>query len=238
MKIAILLDKFLPSRGGERYFTFLCGELARKGHEVHVYATKVEKAGKLPYRVHLIPVPSFPRWLRILAFWRRADRAISREGFDIVHGVAQCPAVTVLNPHGGVEPAYLAREFASIRNPFYHAFRFLKRYCSIRHYLELGLQRRLYEAGGLRAVIAISTMVKRDIIRHYGYPAERIAVVFNTVDLERFHPRNRALHRAETRNSLGLTDDTILLLFAGNNFRLKGMETLIRALAQIGRAHV
>ena len=61
LKIAILLDKFLPSRGGERYFSFLARELARRGHEVHVFATKVEDARALPYQVHLIPVWNHPR---------------------------------------------------------------------------------------------------------------------------------------------------------------------------------
>ncbi|MGD0232159.1 MAG: glycosyltransferase family 4 protein, partial [Syntrophorhabdales bacterium] len=231
LKIAILLDKFLPSRGGERYFSFLSEELARRGHEVHVFATEAEKLDGLPYRLHVIPVPTYPRWLRILSFWRRAGRLIASGDFDIVHGVAQCPAVTVLNPHGGVEPAYLAQEFASISNPFYYAYKALKRYLSVRHYLEVGLQRRLYGAGGLQGVIAISTMVKRDIIVHYAYPEERIAVVFNSVDLERFHPRNRERHRAKVRKGLGMGEETILLLFAGNNYRLKGLETLIRAVS-------
>ena len=74
-------------------------------------------------------------------------------------------------------------------------------------------------------------MVKRDIIDYYAYPADRISVVFNSVDLDRFHPRMREVYRAEKRAELGVGEDVILLLFAGNNFRLKGIETLIRALA-------
>jgi UDP-glucose:(heptosyl)LPS alpha-1,3-glucosyltransferase len=78
-------------------------------------------------------------------------------------------------------------------------------------------------------------MVKRDIMEYYGFPEERIAVVFNSVDLDRFHPRNRALYREPKRTELGIGDKVILLLFAGNNFRLKGLATLIKALAGIIR---
>ncbi len=231
LKIALLLDRFLPSRGGERYFSFLARELARRGHEVHVFATKVEDAKGVPYRVHLIPVWSHPRSLRILSFWRNATRMLTGEHFDIVHGVAQSPAVNVLNPHGGVERAYLSQEFASIRSPVYLSYKLLKRYLSVRHYLEIGLQRALYRGGGLRKVIAISTMIKRDIMRHYGFPEERIAVVFNCVDTSRFHPHNRAIYRDKKRAELGIPHDELVLLFAGNNYRLKGLDTLIRAMA-------
>jgi UDP-glucose:(heptosyl)LPS alpha-1,3-glucosyltransferase len=238
LKIAILLDKFLPSRGGERYFSFLCEELAKRGHEVHLFATEAEVVAGLPYRIHKIPVWKYPRWLRTLSLWRYGSRTLTRQGFDIVHAVAQVRAATVLNPHGGVERAYLRQEFASISNPAYYAYKLLTRYLSVRHYLEIHFQNRLYAAetmrkapGGVRHVIAISEMVKADIINYYAYPADRISVVFNSVDLGLFHPRNREVYRADKRAELGVGEDVILLLFAGNNFRLKGIETLLRALA-------
>lgn len=236
LRIAILLDKFLPSRGGERYFSFLADALARKGHEVHVFATKVEDVDRhhlLSYRVHLIPVIGHPRSLRTLSFWRNSARILDKLDFDIVHGVAQSRAVNVLNPHGGVEMAYLRQEFSSIPNPYYRAYKFLKRYLSVRHYLEIGLQRRQYRTDRLKRVIAISTMIKRDVVAYYRFPDERVAVVFNSVDLDRFHPRMRDLHRQSKRTELGVDDGTLLLLFAGNNFRLKGVETLVRALAAL-----
>ena len=235
LKIAILLDKFLPSRGGERYFSFLARELARRGHEVHVFATKVEDAGSLPYRVHLIPVWNHPRSLRILSFRRNSTRILREDHFDIVHGAAESPAVDVLNPHGGVERAYLAQEFASIRSRLYLVYKLMKRYLSVRHYLEVGLQAALYRGRGIKKVIAISSMIKSDIVRYYGFPEDRIAVVFNCVDLSRFHPHNRAIYREKKRKELAVADDVLLLLFAGNNYRLKGLETLIRALPLLKR---
>jgi UDP-glucose:(heptosyl)LPS alpha-1,3-glucosyltransferase len=231
LKIAILLDKFLPSRGGERYFSFLATELARRGHEVHVFATKVETSGDQPYEVHIVPVWSFPRSLRIISFRKNSARLISQRAFDIVHGAAESTVVNVLNPHGGVEPAYLKQEFLSIRGRIYRTYRLLRRYLSIRHYLETGFQKRLYQSGRLLRVIAISTMIKNDIIRHYGFGREKITVVFNAVDLSRFNPGNTQRFRQDIRSRLGLEDSSIVLLFAGNNFRLKGLATLLHALA-------
>jgi len=231
LKIAILLDKFLPSRGGERYFTFLAEELAKRGHDVHIYATQVEEKSDKPYHVHIIPVWKFPRSLRLLSFLHNSARLIGPEKFDIIHGTQPSLIVNVYNPHGGVEEAYLKQEFSSMPNKPYYGYRFLRRRLSPRHYLEIWAQKRLYWKGGVRKTIAISQMIKSDLIAHYRVPAEKISVVFNTVDLKRFSPDSRDLYREKKRAELNLDPSAIVLLFAGNNFRLKGLETLIRAVA-------
>lgn len=236
LKIAILLDKFLPSRGGERYFTFLAEELAKKGHEVHIFATEVEEIAGRSYRVHLVPVWSFPRGLRILTFLHNSDRLIRSGSFDVVHGVAPSLAVNVYNPHGGVEEAYLRQEFASMPSKLYYSYRFLRRRLGFRHYLDIWAQRRLYRLGGVVRTIAISQMIKNDLMTYYQIPESKIAVVFNAVDLDRFRPENRETLREQKRTALGLTSSTVTLLFVGNNYRLKGLETLIRALALLSKA--
>lgn len=235
LRIAVVLDKFLPSRGGERYFSFLCTELAEKGHDVHVFATEAEVVAVLPYQVHEMRVSRRPAWLRTLALWGYLPRTPEGQSFDVVHAVAQCRAATVLNPHGGVEAAYLRQEFASIENPLYRAYKRLSHALSLRRRLDMHFQKRLYASGRLRRVIAISEMVKADIIKYYAFPEERISVVFNSVDLDAFHPRNREVHRAQKRAELKLGEKAILLLFAGNNFRLKGVGTLLKALALLTR---
>ena len=231
LSIAILLDKFLPSRGGERYFSFLAEELAQRGHDVHLFASKVEEGGNGPYQVHLIPVLNFPRSLRMISYMLFSARMVKGYDFDVIHGLGQSLASNVLNPHGGVEKAYLKQEFASISRRWYYWYRWLRRYLSARHYLELWMQRRLYAGGHVKRVIAISSMVKRDIVAHFNFPEEKIAVVFNTVDLDRFHPSIREQYRHAKRRELGIEHGAIVLLFAGNNYRLKGLEPLLFAFA-------
>ncbi len=237
LRIAIVLDKFLPSRGGERYFTFLCEELAKRGHDVHVFATQAEQTTGLSYQVHEMRIPRHPDWLRILALWSYKIRTPDGRPFDVVHGVAQCRDVTLLNPHGGVEAAYLRQEFASIENKLYRIYKCICHGLSLRRRLEMHFQNNLYAGGRVRRIIAISEMVKRDIIEHYAFPADRIDVVFNSVDLDAFSLKTGEAHRAQKRAELGLSDETILLLFAGNNFRLKGVATLLKALALLIRKH-
>jgi len=233
LKIAIVLDRYLPSRGGETYFSWLAKELSRRGHEVHIFAAAAENTRPTDYRLHRIPVVGCPHSLRILSFLFNSARRIKSYDFDIVHGVGRCLAMNVFNPHGGVEKAYLNREFSSISSRFYYLYKFMKRYLSPQHYLKVWIQNKQYLSERVKKIIAISEMVKEDIIRYYGVPEERIAVILNCVDLDRFHPKNRAVFRNSKRAEMGISEETIVLLFAGNNYRLKGLHPLLEALTLV-----
>jgi UDP-glucose:(heptosyl)LPS alpha-1,3-glucosyltransferase len=93
------------------------------------------------------------------------------------------------------------------------------------------IEDRPYKRGNYSRIVAISDMVKEDIIQRYKVPEDRIAVVYNGVDIERFHPRNRR-YREEIRRRHGIGEE-LVILFVSNNFRMKGLSFLIKALAKI-----
>src|SRR5262245_30947267 len=82
---------------------------------------------------------------------------------------------------------------------------------------------------GSDRVIAATPTDRTQILRHYGELAP-ISVIPGGVDLDQFSPRPRL----EARAALGLDPDHKLLLFVGRIQRLKGLEILIRAFAQLG----
>jgi UDP-glucose:(heptosyl)LPS alpha-1,3-glucosyltransferase len=89
-----------------------------------------------------------------------------------------------------------------------------------------------YKKTKFAKIIAISEMVKKDMIRWYRIPEERINVVYNGVDIEHFHPRNRQ-YREEIRKRHGIRGEELVILFVSNNFRMKGLGFLIKALAKM-----
>lgn len=235
LKVAFIIDRFLPSRGGENYFSLLARELSRRGHEVHVFTMEADKTPVSEYQIHSIPVLRYPRCLRILSFLIQSRRIVRHNDFDIIHGVGLSLAMNVFNPHAGVEHVYLKQEFRSITNRCYYFYKLLKRYLSPQHYLIAWIQKRQYLSQKVKKIIAISTMVKRNIIQYYQIPEEKIEVIFNCVDLDRFHPRNRELYRGKKRTAINMDQDTLLLIFAGNNYRLKGLDPLLQALVLLRR---
>jgi UDP-glucose:(heptosyl)LPS alpha-1,3-glucosyltransferase len=229
LKIAIVLDRFLPSRGGESYFSWLAQELSKRGHEVHIFSRIAEGIHGKEYQIHRVPVWRYPRSLRILSFLINSTRILRRYHFDIIHGVEGGLVMNIFNPHEGVEKSYLKQEFLSIPNRWYYLYKFLKRYLSPHHYLKVWIQKKQYLSNEVKRIIAISKMVKEDIIKYYGIPEEKIKVIFNCVDLDRFHPKNRDRYRNEKREQLGIGPNVLLLLFVGNNYRLKGVDPLLHA---------
>jgi glycosyltransferase involved in cell wall biosynthesis len=86
--------------------------------------------------------------------------------------------------------------------------------------------------GRYRRIVAISERVRTQLKKHYQVPDERIVTIPNGINLSRFDPAN-AQSRAEVRYSFGLPQDVPLVLFVGSQYRLKGLEFAIRALAEM-----
>jgi UDP-glucose:(heptosyl)LPS alpha-1,3-glucosyltransferase len=90
----------------------------------------------------------------------------------------------------------------------------------------------MLRGGRYRRIVAISERVRKQVKEHYNVPDERIVTIPNGINLVRFDPSNVS-SRAEVRLSFGVPPDVPLLLFVGSQYRLKGLEFVIRALAQM-----
>jgi UDP-glucose:(heptosyl)LPS alpha-1,3-glucosyltransferase len=232
LDVALVVEHYLPKRGGgERYVVDLATGLADRGHTVTVYAAEHDNDDP---RITLktVPVAKHPKWWRKSRFAKRSRVALDG-GHDIVHAVGKALGFTVLNPHGGVERFWLGQHLRAYDRAWERWWATLRRYCTPRHWVLRGVERRQYTAPQLQRVIAISDMVRDHIRQGYGLGPEKVNVVYNGVDLERFHPRVRDEHRAAQRNAWGVGDDEVCCLFVGNNFRLKGVRCLVEATARL-----
>ncbi len=232
IKFAIGLRDFSKKRGGaERYLVDLCTRMAAEGHEVHVYSERwdEEAPGILFHSVKTIP---FPKSLRLLFFAVRATKAMENGDYDITFGVGNTLKADILQPHGGVHWAWFWRSLRAYDHPLVWVIKFLGRVLSPKQWVQGYIENAPYKKNYLDKIVAISDMVKQDIIRWYRIPEERIAVVYNGVDIERFHPRNRQ-YREEIRERCGIGEEELVILFVSNNFQMKGLGFLIKALAKI-----
>jgi D-inositol-3-phosphate glycosyltransferase len=78
-------------------------------------------------------------------------------------------------------------------------------------------------------IVALTAVDRQQMLRHYG-ELSPIVVTPGGVDLDRFRP----LAQAEARARLGLPMGQKVILFVGRIQRLKGLEVLLRAFAQLG----
>lgn len=97
----------------------------------------------------------------------------------------------------------------------------------------LEAERRLVHA--VDRIVAATEHERRLLTQIYRAPAQRVSVIPLGVDLERFAPRPQA----EARAALGIDPEERMILAIGRIEPLKGLDILIRALAQLSdRRHV
>ena len=230
-RFATAIRNFSRQKGGaERYLVDLCHWMVREGVEVHVYAEDWDGVtGDI--HLHRIRTFSFPRGLRLLSFARRATREIETGPYDISLGVGNTLRADVLQPHGGVHWAWFWRSLRANTSLFRWNLKLLGRALSLKQWVSGYIEDAPYRAKSCSRVIAISDMVRQDIIRWYRIPPDEIAVVYNGVNVDRFHPRN-SRYRGEVRRRHGIGEEN-LFLFVSNNFRMKGLGFLMRALADL-----
>jgi UDP-glucose:(heptosyl)LPS alpha-1,3-glucosyltransferase len=232
MKIALNIYKYLPTKGGgEGYLANFANQLAERGHEVHIYASKWESDNN-KIRYHTIPSIRFPKFLKDVSFVINSYKLMAKNDYDIVHVVGRALGMNVFNPHCGVEKAWLKQDLLSVRCPYFRLLKRIIKFFSFRQNYILWLDRKQYTGKGVFRIIAISDMIKNDIVKYHNIDPQKIDVVYNGVDLKRFNPDNKNKYRKVIRDELSLGEEFVIL-YISNNFRLKGLLTLVKSLGEL-----
>jgi glycosyltransferase involved in cell wall biosynthesis len=79
--------------------------------------------------------------------------------------------------------------------------------------------------------IAVSDKVKQELVKDYHIPPERIIVIYNGIDVERFKPRDKLL----AREKLGLSLDKSIVLFVGHDMERKGYSLALKVVEFLRR---
>lgn len=220
MKIALICRPYSFHGGIETATAGLMRELLALGHTLDLITSAGQE--EVPgVRVTRVPVLRHPSVLRLLSFALAARRAVEREGYQIVQSHERTLRQDIYRAGEGCHRGYLEamkRRWAQV-NPY--------------HRLVFSLEKRIFTLKTARHIIAISNRGKAEIERLYATPPSRISVVYNGVDLERFHPDNRERLRKVVRDEWGIADEAWTVLFVGSGFERKGLGPLIEAMGRL-----
>lgn len=231
MKIAVLRKKYIFHGGAESFSGSFIEQLASGGHEVHIFAIKWQ-TDAAPENVHFhrVPAVTFNSFFRDLSFAVSAYFMLKkrRGEFDIIQSHDKTLYQDIYRAGDGCHIEWLKQRWkrtgaagkaSIVLNPY--------------HWLILGIERSIFRQRRYRKIIAISEMVKQNIIENYGVPPDDIEVIYNGVDLVRFDPANRMKYRSEIRTRHGLSDRDPVVLFMGSGFERKGVGYLIQAVERL-----
>jgi glycosyltransferase involved in cell wall biosynthesis len=254
MKVALLSPWFLPDTGGaERYAYELAVGLARRGHDVTVFAvTRVGTPDNLPESVsfnRLFPRKKLP-FIQTIAYNLFARRTVPFEKFDIVHGTLMPASTVALSPGIGMAdlPIVLTSHGTSLgearaNNPD----------SLIDYVFKYGVHPSnvvLDNIAGRVAdrIIAISDHAERQLRDVYRF-GDKVTMIPHGVDTERFAPTDKrhpavdeskltvlTVGRLGPRKGIGLTIDAVAQT-EGVEFLIAGTGRREERLRERARRH-
>jgi len=223
MHVALVIEHLDRRRGGAEAWVHQFAEfLVGQDHRVTVVT---QDAHQEPQGAELHIVASGSA----LAFARRAGEALDEIAPDTSLATGKALGMRLWQPHGGTVRGSQRQNAALIRSCDRRALKVLFNRLSPKHRAALRLEAAQFADPGLQFV-AISEMVRRDMRTFYGVDDNRLTLIYNGVDLQRFNPERIAPLRAGVRRRYGIDDQAVLLLFVAHNFKLKGLRELLQAL--------
>lgn len=234
MKIALVREKYTDFGGAERYVASLAENLARRGHQIEIFARMWKTRPRTPgadtpqqaIALRRVPVSKGPSFVQILSFAFNVRKMLQRERYDIIHSFERTLYQDIYRAGDGCHREWLAQRrkidppgkgIVNTINPL--------------HLTLLWLEKQLFQEKSCQAIMANSRRGKREIIALYQVPEEKIRVIYNPVDAGRFSVDPGPGGRDFLRRKFGVEPRSPLLLFVGSGFKRKGLTAALKALA-------
>lgn len=152
-----------------------------------------------------------PSWVRVALF--NLSTCLSKnDKFYFSLDRISCP--DIYRTDDGVHKVFLTIENKSKTNPL--------------HALYLYLERKAFNRA--KKIIAISNMVKNNIIDSYNIDPSKIVVIHNGINLEKFNIEESF---EKVSKEFGIKKDQRIIIYVGSGFKRKGVEEFLHIIAKL-----
>ena len=211
LSVAVVRARYNPYGGAERYTQRAMAALGAAGVQLTVIARRwpTGPLEGLPVRLTLLKVDPFhigSLW-RDWSFARGVRQVLRSHRFDLVQSHERVAGVGLYRAGDGVHAAYLEQ-----RRRVLPGWRAAALSLDPHHRWVLREERAMFTHPALRAVICNASAVLEDIHRRFGVPRERLHLLRNGLDLERFAPPS-AEQREQSRRRFGLAAQATVFAF-------------------------
>jgi UDP-glucose:(heptosyl)LPS alpha-1,3-glucosyltransferase len=236
-KIAIIIERADVALGGaERSVSELAEAIGAIGYETHIIAAKGQATA---HNVHILCADMPGKRTSYQVFARELKKYVESNHYDILHSVLPFDFADIYQPRSGTFAESIIRKAATYRYPFLKALKRNTAFLNFRRTAWFGAERRLAEGQTGPLVVAISNYVAEQFRNHYHIPKNRMVVIPNGIK-----PAGQIDKSLVDSLRAGLlaqlcskeTDNPVLFLFVGHDFKRKGLDCLIEAFGKLQKA--
>ena len=234
MRLALNYQRVDPTQGGaETYVADLCRALVGAGHQVDLYAESWRE-GAVAEGVKCVAVAATGRTRleRLWSFARNSETALRQVSYDCTVGLINTWHHDVIIPQGGVHRGSMAANSRRFTEGWQRAVYRLGKQSNPKFWVHQAIERRQYESSRQAKVIAVSNLLKEQLLQYHHVPRTRIHVIPNAIDPAQLMVAHPGAVRCAFRNKVGLLPGDLVGLFVGHNYKLKGLGPLLHALAE------
>ena len=218
-KIAVVIRGYGMTGGAELFASEVTKRLAQNdSFEIHVFANELAPNSDR-VKFHKVPIVQFPRFLHQLSFAWFVGRMIKRMNFDLVHSHEWIFKADIFTVHSLPHACWVR----DVRK---------KRYFSLFDRGKIAVEHRAIKEGGSSCFFPVSGIAMQTYQREYPALPGKWQVLNPGVNVARFSTPDRAACRADIRGRYGIGESDVLLIFVGMSFGIKGLDTIIAALAK------
>ena len=229
MKIAIITEKSDVSIGGaERSVFEMSSALITRGTDVTILAARGTSHTKY-VKPLCEDIPG--KRVSLSNFTTALRKHFVQNQYDVIHSILPIDFADVYQPRSGSCPAAIERNAATYENSVAAAFKRATAFLNFRRSALGAAEKQLCENPNGPIVAALSEYVAEQFRHYYGLDCSRIAVVANGVKTDKnADPTEFAEVKKRILESYDSGVKPVFFLFAGHNFRRKGLKPLIKAL--------
>jgi UDP-glucose:(heptosyl)LPS alpha-1,3-glucosyltransferase len=233
-KIAIIIERSDVALGGaERSVSELAEAIGAIGYETHIIAAKGKATAP---NVHILCADVLGKRTSFKVFARELKKHIGSNHYDVVHSVLPFDFADIYQPRSGTFAESIIRKASTYRFAVVQSLKRNTAFLNFRRTAWFNAERRLAEAQTGPLVVAISNYVAGQFRSHYHIPENRMVVISNGIK-----PAGQiSKSLVDSLKSALLaqlcskeTENPVLFLFAGHDFKRKGLDCLVEAFGKL-----
>lgn len=221
MKLAFCLFKYYPFGGLERDFLRIAKTCQLRGHEIHVYVMQWQGEIPMGFNIHVIPVRSITNHGRSVKFANLLQTQLKKNNYDVVIGFNRMPGLDI---YFAADPCY---QVSALRK---HGawYRFMPRY---RAYV--ALEKAVFAPEINTEILLLTPTEQANFIKCYNTQVARFHEIPPGIAPDRKLPADAKQIREQLRKELEIQSDQNLILMVGSDFKRKGVDRALSALASL-----